>query len=144
MRQKYTITIQNKLRQEKRDINVYSRACGAAGIIGYGGSSKSELHLSDPEDFLHISPVKGPGNLVHDCMIDIPAWLQFQFSGSSHINLSSTGGKACLSISPGPPDWELKICAPANKSDIPAGKNSDNIVIGDGSSINRQHFKQKK
>jgi hypothetical protein len=114
------ITVKNKLILEKRDLSVYHHASRSAHIISPGSSVSLLLGACEKNDYLHISAIKGPGNLVKNCLANIPARFDFEFKTrveTSSICLNHRhnreDNRTLLTIPPGPPAWELKITRPA-------------------------------
>jgi hypothetical protein len=103
------ITVENKLITEKRDINIYHHATGSAYIISHNSSISLPLGTVEEGDYLHISLVSGPGNLWSDCSIDLPVWVDFEFSSEGKLTLTHSGERALLKIPPGPSTWQLRI-----------------------------------
>ncbi len=121
-----TITVQNKLKKEKRDLNVYHQSTRSAHIISHNSSITLPLRTVEEDDFLHISVVTGPGHLRQNCLIELPAWANFEFSSEGKVTLTHSGDRTSLKIPPGPPKWELKITRPAEFSGI----QEDKVTIG--------------
>jgi hypothetical protein len=121
-----TITVQNKLKKEKRDLNVYHQSTRSAHIISHNSAITLPLRTVEEEDFLHISLVSGPGNLWKNCVVDLPSWAEFEFSSEGKVTLTHSGGRTLLKIPPGPPKWELKMTRPAEASSI----QEDKVTVG--------------
>ena len=115
MKQEIEMTIQNKLAVGERDINVFHRSSRSAHIISHNSSVTLPLRNTGEKDYLFISVVKGPGYLWVDCVISLPAWVDFDFSSEGKLAVSHSGNaeRILLKIPPGPPTWELKISQPA-------------------------------
>lgn len=124
------IVINNQLIIEKRDINVYHNFTKRACIISKNSSVTIPLQPNGQSDYIHISVVRGPGDLWKTCILDLPEWVDFEFSSICHIIFNHSGGRLFLKIPPGPPTWELKITSPI---DAPAiiPVNGDFVAIGD-------------
>ncbi|MGD2092011.1 MAG: hypothetical protein PVH61_37925 [Candidatus Aminicenantes bacterium] len=141
MPEEIEITVENKLLAEKRDLNVYHHSTQSAHIISHNSSITLPLVTNGEgeKDYLDISVVKGPGYLERYCLIDIPAWADFDFTSKESVTgISLThshdldGARTLLKIPPGPPAWELKITRPtrpATKGQFT--KKGDYVVIGD-------------
>jgi len=117
------IRVENKLTIEKRDINVYHHSRSRAYIISHGSSAVIPLKDLSKNDYLHLSIVRGPGDLRKECCLTLPQWVDFEFSTNgqgSHCNITLThtngiegsDGTIILNIPPGPPVWGLKITRP--------------------------------
>ncbi|MCK4760717.1 MAG: hypothetical protein KAW12_00860 [Candidatus Aminicenantes bacterium] len=113
MPQEINITIDNKLRREKRGINVYHHSTKGAHIISHESSLTIPLKTTGENDYLHISLVSGPGNLWQPCYINIPSWADFEFSTEVKVAITHFGAGTILKIQPGPPSWQLKMTRPA-------------------------------
>jgi hypothetical protein len=121
-----TITVENKLKKEKRDLNVYHQSTRSAHIISHNSSITLPLRTVEEDDFLHISLIRGPGNLWKSCLIDLPSWSDFEFSLEGKVTLTHSGDRTLLKIPPGPPKWELKMTRPAEAPRI----QEDKVTIG--------------
>ena len=64
MAKEINITIENKLVMEKRDMNVYHHSTRSAHMISFDSSITLPLRSVMGDDYLHISIVTGPGNLI--------------------------------------------------------------------------------
>ncbi|MCP4147443.1 MAG: hypothetical protein GY757_06805 [bacterium] len=67
------ITVENKLNLEKRDLNIYHCFKKRSYIISFGSSTKIALASTAENEYLHISAVRGPGDLKSNLFIDLPA-----------------------------------------------------------------------
>jgi len=126
MKDTFHITVDNKLKEEKRDLNVYQHSHKGAHIISYNSSITLPLGTAE-EDYLHISVVSGPGNMWKECVVNIPTWVDFLFSAAGKVTVRHTGGRMLLTIPPGPPTWQLKITRPEGNHHRQI---SENITIG--------------
>ncbi|MGD2092530.1 MAG: hypothetical protein PVH61_40565 [Candidatus Aminicenantes bacterium] len=106
------ITIDNKLVTEKRDISVYHHASQSAHIISPNSRIILPLGNVGEDDYLHISPVRGPGNLSRDCLIHLPGWVNFRFHSGGDVVVTHEAGRTSIKVPPGPPIWEVEITAP--------------------------------
>jgi hypothetical protein len=133
------IRIENKLAEEKRDINVFHQSSCSAHLISHNSSVTIPLGVPDnnSDDYLHISVVKGQGYLWKDCIIDLPSYVNFDFFSLGNLTLRRTGdsNRILLRIPPGPPNWELKITGSSGNSAINHSylDNTDHITIQDES-----------
>jgi len=127
----FTITVENKLIKEKRDINVYHHSTRSAHIISHNSSITLPLRTVGEDDYLHISIVSGPGNLWKDCLIGLPSWANFEFASEGKLTLthSSDAKRTLLKIPPGPPTWQLKMTRPNGYTKKDNKK--ENITVGD-------------
>lgn len=123
------ITVRNKLLKEKRDINVYHHANKSAHIVSCNSAITRGIKPVEEDDYLHISAVSGPGILKDDCVLDLPAFVDFRFSLPGEVTLIHSGARTLVKIPPGPPLWELKITMP----EWTDGKtlNGDHVTVGD-------------
>jgi hypothetical protein len=140
MPEEIEITVENKLLAEKRDINVYHHSTRTAHIISHNSSIALPLGTNGEKDYLHISVVKSPGYLEKNCLINVPSWVDFDFTCKECVTGISithshekSGARTVLKIPPGPPAWGLKITRPtrlASKGQFT--KKRDYVIIGDG------------
>jgi len=120
------IIIQNKLIAENCDINIYHCQSGSAHLISCSSTVKFMLSCLE-DDFLHISLVRGQGNLEHTFHFYLPQWIDFDFYHIQGLSLKNYGTMYILKVPPGIPGWELRVKA-AN-----LGMNSQirDIIIAD-------------
>jgi hypothetical protein len=128
MPEEITITIKNKLIEEKRDLNVYHHADKGAYMISHNNSINVPLGTDEDGDYLHLSIVSGPGSLEKDCWINMPSWCDFSVSGLGNGDLVHSGSRTMLRIPPGPPVWQLKITRSSGQASSPT---DDYVTIGD-------------
>ena len=139
MLEEIEIKVENKLLAEKRDINVYHHWTQSAHIISHNSAIKLPLGTNGEKDYLQISVVKGPGYLEKNCLINVPSWVDFDFTSKESVTgISIThshehnGTRTRIKIPPGPPAWELKI---TRLTRLPTNgqftKKRDYITIGD-------------
>ncbi len=107
------ITVINKLAAEQRDLNVYHLNGKSANLISHGRSLKLTLQPAETGDYVHISVVRGPGSLAHNCLINMPSLVDFNFTGIRDGDLIHQGNRTLLTIPPGPPDWQIEITRPS-------------------------------
>ncbi|MCP5107906.1 MAG: hypothetical protein GY950_31245 [bacterium] len=112
MPEQIDITVENKLEKEKRGLNVYHHSSRGAHLISYNSSVTLPLRSIEAEDYLHISVVRGPGDLRKNCLIDLPSWADFEFSSEGKVTLNHSGDRTLLKIPPGPATWQLKLTLP--------------------------------
>lgn len=128
MAETFDIKVENKLRKEKRGINVYHHSSSSAHIISFDSSINIPLKTVEEDDYLHISVVSGPGNLWKACFIIIPSWADFEFSTEVKVTLTHSGSRNILKIQPGPPTWQLKMTRSGKSSSM---QTPDRIIIAD-------------
>ena len=142
MQDVFDITVENKLETEKRDLNVYHHSTLSAHIISLNSSITLPLRTADPlgeKDYLLVSVVGSPGDLGEACSMDIPSWIDFEFTSKGKVTVitivhthNRDGDRILIKIPPGPPAWELKITKPAHLSlNGPLTFAGDRVTIGD-------------
>lgn len=135
MAREIDITIENKLAAGERDINVFHHSSRSAHIISHNSTVTLPLRNAGENDYLHISVARGPGYLWMDCVINLPAWADFDFSSEGKLGLthSGEGKRIFLKIPPGPPTWELKITRSAGlwSNDPSTAVHAEHVTIGD-------------
>lgn len=109
MQEGIDITVENKLKKEERGINVYHHSTRSTHIISCNSTIAVPLKTVDEDDYLHISAVRGPGNLRNVCLVDLPSWVDFECSAEGKVTLNRRGDRTLLKIPPGPPTWQLEI-----------------------------------
>ncbi len=126
------ITVENKLVNEKRDIHVYHHSTRSAHIISYDNSIPLPLKFIEEDDYLHISIVSGPGPLKGDYRINLPSWIDFEFSleGKLTFTHSHSNHGTLLKLFPGPPSWEINITRSANSNPF-IGQTPAHFTISD-------------
>ena len=125
------ITIQNRLTNDRRDVNVYHHSNKSSHIISYNSSITRGIKSLKENDYLHISVVSGPGHLKNYCILDLPSFVDFKFSlTGEEVTLVHSGERMLVRIPPGPPIWQLKMILPKHSSGIDP-LNGDYITIGD-------------
>lgn len=129
------ITIQNKLVTEKRSINVYRHFTRDAYLISYNSSVDLHLGTDIGNDYLHISIVSGPGPLADGCVVNLPAWADYEFSSEGKLTAAHDGDRKLLKIPPGPCVWQLKI----TRSPGMAGCPSSECIIKIGDHVSGWH-----
>ncbi len=128
MAKRIKITIENKLVIEKRDMSVYHHSTRSAHIISHDSSITLPLRSVMEDDYLHVSIVSGPGPLEGECMVNLPSWLDFEFSPGADVTVAHSGNRTLLKIPPGPPIWQLKLTRSPSSL---FKQSSDHIIIGD-------------
>ena len=109
MAKKLDITIENRLVIEKRDMNIYHNATRSAHMIGYDSSITLPFKPIIEDDYLYISIVSGPGQLVNKSVVNLPSWIDFEFLSEGKITVSHLSDRTLLIIPPGLPGWQLKL-----------------------------------
>lgn len=133
----YRLSIRNKLVKEKREINVYHHSNRSSHIISFNNTLSIQVETDGEEDndYLHISPVKGPGYFSRNIYIQLPYWVDFKFSAEKEIVFTHISQRLLIRIPPGPPSWELKVIISTGDS-IPISGNS--ITVGDDDLIKKK------
>lgn len=128
MPERKVIKVENRLVEEKRDLNIYHHATRSAYLISHSNAVAVSLGEFGEGDYLHISVVSGPGNLVKDTWIDLPSWCDFSVTGLVNGEILHRGDRTFVRVPPGPPDWKVEVKGNlANE-----GKDiTDYITIGD-------------
>lgn len=134
MLKEINVTVENKLEVEKRDLNVYHRFSKSVHMISYNSFVTLPLRSAVEDDYLHISIVSGPGPLEGKCMVNLPSWIDFEFSPGGDVAVSHSGNRTVLKIPPGPPVWQLKMTRSTTSF---VKQPSDRITIGDDAMTNR-------
>lgn len=122
------IKIVNKLRTEKRGLNIYHQSTQGSHIISTGSSVRFSLKPGKEDDFLHLSVISGPGPLWKECRVGLPSWCDFDFSGGGALRVEHCGEKLQLVIPPGPPSWQLVVTRAKSSNGV---KREDAIVFSD-------------
>ena len=128
MTKEYEITVENKLRKDKRSINVYHHSTKGAHIISHNSSITLPLRTDGEDDYMHISVVRGPGNLWKDSLINLPSWVDFECSSERKITVTHSSERTLLKIPPGPPTWQLKMTRPNGSLEE---QTPDHIIVSD-------------
>jgi hypothetical protein len=130
MTKEFDITVENKLMQEKRYINVYHQSTRSAHLISYNNSITLPLGTLEENDYLYISAVRSHGNIWKACLIDVPSWVDFEFSldGKVAVAHANDADRIILKVPPGPSTWQLKMTQSA-KAFLERG--SDHVIVGD-------------
>jgi hypothetical protein len=127
MAKEIKITIENRLVMEKRDMNVYHHSTRSAHMISFNSSITLPFRSVIEDDYLHISIVSGPGPLEGECRVNLPSWMDFEFSPGGDVAVTHSGNRTLLRIPPGLPVWQLKMTRSSSLFNQP----SDCITIGD-------------
>jgi hypothetical protein len=133
MPKEYEIKVENKLKKEKRGINVYHKATKSAHIISYDSSIKIPLQTAAEGDFLHLSVLSGPGHLWNECFITLPSWADFEFLSEGMVAVSHSGERIVVKVRPGPPTWQLKMTLPPTATALT--RSADIVIITDESQV---------
>lgn len=128
MTKQINITVENKLVIEERDMNVYHHATKSAHMISPDSSITLPLKSVIEDDYLHVSIVSGPGHLKDESIVNLPSWLDFEFSSREDLVVTHSGDRTLLKVPPGPPTWQLRMTR--SFSSLMA-KAADRVTIGD-------------
>ena len=128
MAKQINITVENKLVVEERDMNVYHHSTRSAHMISYNGSVTLPFKHTEEDDYLHISIVRGPGQLEGKCVVNLPSWVDFEFSSRGDVTIAHSGERTFLKVPPGPPTWQLKM---TRSISFLNEKTSDHVIIGE-------------
>ena len=130
MTEEMNIKVVNKLVMEKRDMNIYHHSTRSAHLISYNRSITLPLGSVAAGDYLHISIVSGPGPLKKNCRVDLPLWVDFEFSLEGKVTITHHGDsrRILLKISPGSPIWQLRVTRSDDSQFLPS---SDHVTVGD-------------
>jgi hypothetical protein len=115
MPKEINITIENKLITERRDMNVYHHSSKSAHLIGHNSSVTLPLRPVLEDDYLYISVVSGPGILGKKSVINLPAWVDFEFQSEGKLTITHSDERMLLKIPPGLPGWQLKLTRPSSR-----------------------------
>ncbi len=138
MAKEIEVAVENRLVTVKRDINVFHHSTRSAHIISHNSSITLSLETVGSSDYLQVSAASGPGRLWKHCLIRLPSWADFEFTGDGNVTFihSHDSSSTLLKIPPGPPTWELKITG--SPALLPAGKpplTGDYITISDDEAL---------
>lgn len=128
MEKEISITVENKLVMEKRDMNVYHHSTRSAHLISHNNSITLKLRPSLEDDYVHISIVCGPGHLTYKSILNLPSWADFELHSEGSLMAAHSGERTVLKIPPGPSTWQLKMKRPI---DFFIGRLADRVTIGD-------------
>ena len=109
MPKEINITIENRLITGKRDMNVYHHSSKSAHMIGHNSSVTLPLRPVLEDDYLYISIVSGPGSLEKRSVINLPAWVDFEFLSEGKLAVTHSDERMLLKIPAGLPGWQLKL-----------------------------------
>ncbi len=140
MRNEVEITVENRMVLEKRTLSIYHKGRDSTHLI-HSSSSLTVVLKAAEDDYLHISPVSGPGDLKNDCVLRIPSWADFQFSSEGKISLSHWGKLFLLTVPAGTAPWELRMTRPACPGVSPS---SYEVIINDNVSFQIKDKGKKK
>ena len=128
MTKQIKITIENKLVLEERDMNVYHHSTRSAHMISYNSSVTLPLRPTQEEDYLHVSIVNGPGHLEGNCVVNLPSWVDFEFSSRGDVIVAHVGDRTLLKVPPGLPTWQLRMTRSLYSLN---DKAADRVIIGE-------------
>jgi hypothetical protein len=100
-------------------------------MISYNSSVTLPLGPAAADDYLHVSIVNGPGHLERKCVVNLPSWIDFEFSSRGDVTVARSGERTLLKLPPGPPTWQLRM---TRSSSSHKGKAPGRITIGEGRS----------
>jgi hypothetical protein len=127
MAQQINITIENKLKREKRAMNVYHHSSKSAHMISHNSSVTLPLRPVIEDDYLYISIVSGPGHLESKSVVNLPSWVDFEFLSDGKLAVIHSEERTLLKIPPGLPGWKLKLTRSDSRIKQPSGC----VTIGD-------------
>jgi hypothetical protein len=113
MKKTIDILFENKLVNEKRDMNVYHRGTRGTHFISHGGSVTISLQTLNKEDYINLSVATGPGYMERRNIVDLPSWLNYEFLSEGKFGANHSGNRTLLKIPAGLPEWKLKLTLPA-------------------------------
>ena len=119
--------IENKLVIEKRDMNIYHHSTRSAHMISYNSSITLPLNTTETHDYLYFSIVCGPGSMEHRSVVNLPAWLNFEFLSEGKLIVQHAEDRTLLRIPPGLPGWQLKL----TRSPSYNKKNADYVHVSE-------------
>lgn len=122
------IIIENKLIIEKRDMAVYHHSSRSSHLLSSNCSITVPLQSIQENDYIHISILSGPGRLENMCVINLPAWVNFDYSAEGNILLNHSSERIFLRIPPGPIVWQLRV----TKNLLPFELENDHVTIYNG------------
>lgn len=97
-------------------------------MISYNSSVTLPLRPVMEEDYLHVSIVSGPGHLQGKCVVNLPSWVDFEFSSRGDVTVVHFGNRILLKVPPGPPTWQLRMTRSLFSL---MEKAADHVVIGE-------------
>ena len=128
MMKEINVTIENKFLMEKRDLNVYHHSTGSAHMISHNSSITVPLKPVMEDDYVDISVVVGPGYLGNKSVVNMPSWVDFEFTSGDRGSIIRSGDRTLLKIPAGLPTWQLRMTRPDS---LPVGGPSDRVIVGD-------------
>ncbi len=106
------VVINNLVLREKREISVYHHGTRGAHLISPNSSVKLPLRMESKGDYLHISPVMGPGFILSRWVVCFPGFLTFECDIDRKLSVRQGPGETCIKIPPGAPNWHVKVMLP--------------------------------
>lgn len=97
-------------------------------MISYNSSITLPLRPLIEDDFLHVSVLSGPGHLKSESMVNLPSWVDFEFSTEGKVTVTHSGDRTLLRIPPGLPVWQLKMTRSISSF---IKQPPDRVIIGD-------------
>jgi hypothetical protein len=132
MMKEVEITVENRMVLEKRTLSIYHKGRNSTHLLDSSSSHTLLLKTAAEDDYLHISPGSGPGDLKNECVLRIPSWADFQFSSKDKISLSHWGKLFLLTVPAGTAPWELRMTRPNDSDVYPA---TDTVTISDDETL---------
>ncbi len=129
MEKKINITVENKLLMEKRDMNVYHHSTRSAYMISYDSAITLPLRPLIDDDYVHISVVSGPGLLENNSVVNLPSWVDFEFSTRGDVIVVHFEDRTLLKVPPGLSTWQLRM---THSLFSLIEKAADRVIIGEG------------
>lgn len=108
------IHFENNLLVEKRNMNVYHRGSRGTHFISHGSSVEIPLRTIDESDYINLSVAVGPGFMERRNIVDLPSWINYEFTSERQFSAIRSGDRILLKISAGLPEWKLKLTLPAS------------------------------
>lgn len=130
-----TIEIKNQLGNTRKCIKVYHHYTRITDTVCFNHSITLPLQntaANRQEDYLKISTMETSGGVTANCLIDLPAWANFDFLSGQRVGITLTHSneRILLIITPGILPWDLKISKPTGAI-IPK---YDHVTISDNQS----------
>lgn len=141
MTKEVEITVENRMVLEKRTLSIYHKGGDSTHLINNGSYHTLPLETAAEDDYLHISPGKGPGELKNECVLSIPSWTEFEFSSENKIGLTHRAKRFLLTVPAGTAGWDLRLTRPIDSETSPP---KDTVTVRDDELLNAGHPWQKK
>lgn len=122
------ITIENRLAMEKRHLNVHHSTI-RSHVVSFNNSETISLAPVSQDDYILVSAHPGRRDSVwQDCLINLPAWVDFEFLTEGKVTLIHSGNRILVRKPSGPPTWHLRLTRPIRET---ATVRKDFLIIGD-------------